>query len=225
MSERILVIEDDSAIADLLRRGLTYEGYEVEVAGDGESGLIAARDRPPDVVLLDLTLPRLDGLIVCQRLRAAGDVPILMVTARETVRERVVGLDAGADDYMVKPFDFEELLARIRAILRRRQRSDSRSVLRFADLTLNPKTHEVYRGQRRIELTAREFEILLLFMRHPHQVLTRDLIYEHIWSYDFGSESNIIEVYIRYLRTKLEEAGEPRLIQTLRGVGYVLREE
>lgn len=225
MAERILVIEDDTQIADLLRRGLIYEGYAVEIAADGESGLNAARDRPPDMVLLDLMLPGLDGLTVCRRLRAASDVPILILTAKEAVPDRVAGLDAGADDYLVKPFSFDELLARIRALLRRRQRVASPDELRFADLTINLGSREVWRGNRRIELTAREFEILALFMQHPRQVLTRDVIYDRIWGYDFGGESNIIEVYIRYLRSKLEEGGESRLIQTVRGVGYALREE
>lgn len=225
MAERILVIEDDTQIADLLRRGLIYEGYAVEVAADGETGLNAARDRPPDMVLLDLMLPGIDGLTVCRRLRAASDVPILILTAKEAVPDRVAGLDAGADDYLVKPFSFDELLARIRALLRRRQRVASNDELRFADLVVNLGSREVRRGNRRIELTAREFELLVLFMQNPRQVLTRDVIYDRIWGYDFGGESNIIEVYIRYLRSKLEEGGEPRLIQTVRGVGYALREE
>jgi len=225
MAERILVIEDEAKIADLLRRGLIYEGYTVEVVPDGETGLAAARDRPPDVVLLDLMLPGMDGLTVCRRLRAASSVPILILTAKDAVPDRVAGLDAGADDYLTKPFSFEELLARIRALLRRRQALPEQKPLHFADLTLDPNTREVFRGQRRIELTAREFDVLALFMQHPRQVLTRDVLYERIWNYDFGGESNIIEVYIRYLRTKLEEGGEPRLIHTVRGVGYVLREE
>ncbi len=225
MPERVLVIEDEPQIADLLRRGLIYEGYGVEVAPDGETGLVAARDRPPDVVLLDLMLPGIDGLTVCKRIRSAGNVPILILTAREAVPERVAGLDAGADDYMVKPFSFDELLARVRALLRRRQPTPVQELLQVADLTLDPNTHEVRRGDQRIDLTAREFELLLLFMNHPRQVLTRDQIYDRIWGYDFGGESNIIEVYIRYLRTKLEEGGQSRLIHTLRGVGYVLREE
>jgi len=224
MSERILVIEDDPQIADLLRRGLIYEGYAVEVAADGESGLVAARDRPPALVLLDLMLPGIDGLTVCTRLRSASDVPILILTAKDAVPDRVAGLDAGADDYLVKPFSFDELLARVRALLRRHGPAAAQETLRFADLTLNPATREVHRGNRRIELTAREFEMLDLFMQHPHQVLTRDVIYDRIWSYDFGGESNIIEVYVRYLRAKLEENGEPRLLQTVRGVGYALRE-
>ena len=225
MSERILVIEDDSKIADLLRRGLIYEGYEVEVAMDGERGLMAARDTHPDLVLLDLMLPGLDGLTVCKRLRSASDLPILILTAKESVPDRVAGLDAGADDYLVKPFNFDELLARVRALLRRRNPATSMEVLRFADLSLNLSAHEVFRGERRVELTAREFEMLALFMQHPRQVLTRDVLYDRIWGYDFGGESNIIEVYVRYIRAKLEEDGEPRLIQTVRGVGYALREE
>ncbi len=225
MPEHILVIEDDPQISDLLRRGLIYEGYSVAVAGDGPAGLAAARDRQPDLVLLDLMLPGMDGLTVCQRLRGASDVPILILTARDAVPDRIKGLDAGADDYVVKPFNFDELLARIRALLRRRQPQAVKDELRFADLTLNPDTHEVYRGTRRIELTAREFEMLQLFMEHPRQVLTRDTLYDRIWGYDFGGESNIIEVYIRYLRSKLEEGGAARLLQTVRGVGYALREE
>jgi DNA-binding response OmpR family regulator len=225
MTERILVIEDDSQIADLLRRGLIYEGYTVEIATDGEGGLSAARDRPPDMVLLDLMLPGVDGLTVCRRLRAASAVPILILTAKEAVPDRVAGLDAGADDYLVKPFNFDELLARIRALLRRQQRAGTSDELRFADLTVNLGSREVRRGSRRVELTAREFEMLALFMQNPRQVLTRDVLYDRIWGYDFGGESNIIEVYVRYLRSKLEEHGEPRLIQTVRGVGYALREE
>jgi DNA-binding response OmpR family regulator len=225
MAEHVLVIEDDAQIADLLRRGLIYEGYSVKVASDGAEGLAAARDRQPDLVLLDLMLPGMDGLTVCQRLRAASDVPILILTAKDAVPDRVKGLDAGADDYVVKPFAFDELLARIRALLRRRSPAAAEDALRFADLTLNPVTHEVYRGTRRVELTAREFELLNLFLQHPRQVITRDTLYDRIWGYDFGGESNIIEVYIRYLRSKLEEGGEPRLIQTVRGVGYALREE
>ena len=224
-NERILVIEDEHRIADLLRRGLIYEGYEVEVARDGEAGLTAARDRPPDLVLLDLLLPGIDGLTVCKRLRSASDVPILILTAKDAVPERVAGLDAGADDYVVKPFSFDELLARIRALLRRRQPQVADETLTFADLRLSPASHEVFRGERRIELTAREFELLTLFLQHPKQVLTRDVLYDRIWGYDFGGESNIIEVYIRYLRAKLEEGGEPRLIHTVRGVGYALRLE
>lgn len=224
MAERVLIIEDDTNISSFLRRGLLYEGYQVEVAPDGETGLAAARDRPPDVVILDLMLPGIDGMEVCRRLRAASDIPILILTAKDAVPDRVAGLNAGADDYLVKPFAFDELLARLRAILRRRQPSAAQEVLHFADLVMNTATREVRRGQRPIELTAKEFDILELFMRHPRQVLTRDILYERIWGYDYSGESNIIEVYIRYLRTKLEEGGEPRLLHTVRGVGYVLRE-
>jgi two-component system response regulator MprA len=224
MAERVLIIEDDPQITNFLRRGLLYEGYQVEAAADGETGLIAARDRPPDVVILDIMLPGISGLEVCRRLRAASDVPILILTAKDAVPDRVAGLDAGADDYLVKPFAFDELLARLRAILRRRQPVAQQEVLSLGDLTMNLATREVYRGQRRIELTAKEFDVLELFLRNPRQVLTRDLLYERIWGYDFSGESNIIEVYIRYLRTKLEAGGEPRLLHTVRGVGYVLRE-
>lgn len=224
MPERILVVEDEHKIANLLRRGLLYEGYTVDLAANGETGLQMARDNPPDLVILDVMLPGIDGLEVCRRLRAASDVPILMLTAKDAIPDRVAGLDSGADGYMVKPFDFDELLARVRALLRRVQTTTTREELRFADLVLNTATREVYRGNRRLELTAREFDVLSLFMQHPRQVLTRDIIYERIWDYDFGGESNIIEVYVRYLRSKMEADGEPRLLHTSRGVGYVLRE-
>lgn len=224
MSELILVIEDDRRIRDLLRRGLIFEGYAVETAEDGESALRIARERELDAVILDIMLPGMDGLEVCRRLRNASSVPILMLTARDTVPDRVTGLDAGADDYMVKPFAFDELLARLRAIFRRHRTDTPTDVVRFADVTLNPRTRQVFRDSDEIALTAKEFDLLELFMRHPNQVLTRELIYEHIWNYDFGGESNIIEVYVRYLRTKLEANDRPRLIQTIRGVGYALRE-
>ncbi|RIK56100.1 MAG: DNA-binding response regulator [Chloroflexi bacterium] len=224
MAETILIVEDDRRIRDLLRRGLIFEGYSVETAEDGEAALRIARDKEPDAVILDLMLPGMDGLEVCRRLRSASNVPILMLTARDTVPDRVTGLDAGADDYMVKPFAFDELLARLRAIFRRHRLEKTSDTVRFADVTLNPRTRQVFRGQDEIQLTAKEFDLLELFMRHPNQVLTRELIYEHIWNYDFGGESNIIEVYVRYLRTKLEAGDKPRLIQTVRGVGYALRE-
>jgi two-component system, OmpR family, response regulator MprA len=224
MAEHILVIEDELKIADFLRRGLTYEGFQVEVRVDGESGLKAARDNPPDLVVLDVMLPGLDGFEVCRRLRAGGAVPILMLTAKDSVADRVKGLDSGADDYVVKPFAFEELIARVRALLRR-SRPTEEMVLHFADLTLNVTTREVTRGTRKVELTTKEFDLLHFFMRHPRQVLPRELIYDRIWGYDFGGESNILEVYIRYLRSKLEVDGEARLIQTVRGVGYALRED
>jgi two-component system response regulator MprA len=227
LPDRILVIDDETKIVDFVRRGLIYEGYEVDVAYDGLSGLSLARNTPPDLIVLDIMMPGLDGLEVCRRLRAEGwtELPILMLTAKDAVPDRVAGLDAGADDYLVKPFAFDELLARIRALLRRRRPAEEGQVLRFADVVANPATREVRRGDRVVSLTAKEFDLLELFMRHPRQVLTRDTIYEHVWGYDFGGESNIIEVYIRYLRSKLEAEGEPRLLQTVRGVGYVLREE
>ena len=223
MRERILVIEDEDSILQFLRRGLTYEGYRVETAVDGPSGLALARESPPDLVVLDWMLPGLDGLEVCRRLRAAGEVPILMLTAKEAVSDRVEGLDAGADDYLVKPFEFDELLARIRALLRRAH-PEASDVLTFGDLRLDTGTHQAFRGDRLVELTAKEYELLELFMRNPRQVLTREVIFDRVWGYDFGGESNIIEVYVRYLRQKTEAAGESRLIHTVRGVGYVLRE-
>jgi two-component system response regulator MprA len=223
MNARILIIEDDEKILKFLRRGLAYEGYQVDTAEDGESGLSMARDNPPDLVVLDWMLPGLDGLEVCRRLRAGGPIPILMLTAKDNVSDRVLGLDAGADDYMVKPFSLDELLARIRALLRRAQPSRPK-VLRFSDLSLDTGTRQAARGDRVISLTAKEYELLELFLRHPRQVLTRDMIFDHVWGYDFGGESNIIEVYIRYLRQKLEAEEEPRLLHTVRGMGYVLRD-
>jgi two-component system response regulator MprA len=225
MAERILVIEDEARIAQFLKRGLIYEGYRVEVAYDGQTGLDMARDQPPDLVVLDWMLPGIDGLEVCRRLRAASDVPILMLTAKEEVHDRVTGLDAGADDYLVKPFSFDELMARIRALFRRVAPSSRPEVLRFADLMLDTGTHRAQRGDRFIDLTAKEYELLELLMRNPRRVLTREMIFDRVWGYDFGGESNIIEVYVRYLRQKTEEGGEARLIHTVRGVGYVLREE
>jgi len=224
MVARILVIEDDEGILKLLRRGLTYEGYQVDTATDGQMGLIAARDHTPDLVVLDLMLPGIDGLEVCRRLRTGGDVPILMLTAKDGVPDRVLGLDMGADDYMVKPFVLDEVLARIRALLRRTKPSGQPQIMHFSDLSLDTGTRQAARGSRIISLTAKEYELLELFMRHPRQVLTRDVIFDQVWAYDFGGASNIIEVYIRYLRQKLENEGEDRLLHTVRGVGYVLRE-
>ncbi len=224
MAERILVVEDDRRIRDLLRRGLIFEGYTVDTAEDGETALRVARETPPDAVILDIMLPKMDGLEICRRLRSASNVPILMLTARDSVPDRVTGLDAGADDYMVKPFAFDELLARLRALFRRHRMESAPDVYRYADLELNPRSRQVFRSGDLVELTAKEFDLLELFLRHPGQVLTREMIYEHIWDYDFGGESNIIEVYVRYLRTKLEAGGKSRLIQTVRGVGYALRE-
>jgi two-component system, OmpR family, response regulator MprA len=223
MRELILVIEDEERILTFLRRGLIYEGYRVETATDGTAGLASARDNPPDLVILDWMLPGIDGLEVCRRLRAASSVPILMLTAKDAVSDRVQGLDAGADDYLVKPFALDEVLARLRALLRR-AKPETPEVLTFADLRLDTGTHQAFRGERAIELTAKEYELLELFLQHPRQVLTREVIYDRVWGYDFGGESNIIEVYVRYLRQKTEASGEPRLLHTVRGVGYVLRE-
>jgi two-component system response regulator MprA len=222
MSEQILIVEDDHGIADTLRRGLIFEGYRAAVAHNGQEALNFARDQMPDLVVLDWMLPGLDGLEVCKRLRAATDVPILMLTAKDSIADRVEGLDAGADDYLVKPFAFDELLARVRALLRR-ARPPQAETLQFADLELDTGTRQARRGGETIELTAKEYELLELFMRNPRYVLTRDVIFDRIWGYDFGGESNIIEVYVRYLRRKTEINDLPRLIQTVRGVGYVLR--
>ncbi len=224
MNPHILIVEDEEKITDFLRRGLVYESYRVDVAHDGQSGLALARENPPDLVILDWMLPGMDGLEVCRRLRSGGPMPILLLTARDSVADRVLGLDAGADDYLIKPFDFDELLARIRALLRRAQ-PQSPEILKFADLSLDTGTRQAFRGERTIDLTAKEYELLELFMRNPRQVLTRDVIFDRVWGYDFGGESNIIEVYVRYLRQKLETGNEPRLLHTVRGVGYVLREE
>lgn len=220
---RILVVEDEEKLAKFVQLELGYEGYDVTVANDGLSGLMAARDGEPDLVLLDWMMPGLTGVEVCRRLRATGAMmPVILLTAKDDIEDRVAGLDAGADDYVVKPFSIEELLARVRAHLRRNQPEDPES-FQFADLTLNRKTREVKRGDRAIELTAKEFDLLDYLISHPKQVLTRDRILEEVWGYDFMGDSNIIEVYIRYLRLKLESENESRLIQTVRGVGYVMR--
>ena len=223
--ERILIIEDEARIAQFLERGLIYEGFQVSVASDGQSGLAMARDNPPDLVILDWMLPGLDGLEVCRRLRAAGNVAILMLTARDDIKDRVSGLEAGADDYLVKPFSIDEMIARVRALLRRAAPVSHPEILRFADLSLDTGTHRAYRQDQAIDLTAKEYELLELFMRNPRQVLTRDVIFDRIWGYNFGGESNIIEVYVRYLRQKTEIGEAIRLIHTVRGVGYVLRED
>lgn len=223
MKEKILIIEDDEAIVRVLSRSLAYEGYTVYSATDGESGLAVARDTHPDLVILDWMLPGMDGLDVCHRLRASGKVPILILTAKDTIQDRVQGLDAGADDYMVKPFEVEELLARVRALLRRTQ-PERIPVLTFADLSLDTATRQATRKGRTISLTAKEYDLLELFLRHPRQVLTREMIFDRVWGYDFGGESNVLDVYVRYLRQKLESGNENRLIHTVRGVGYVLRE-
>jgi two-component system, OmpR family, response regulator MprA len=221
---RILVVDDESAVRNALRRAFTLAGYDVTLAENGDAALACLMQQTPDAVVLDLLMPGTDGVEVCRRMRAAGDrTPVLMLTARETVADRVAGLDAGADDYLVKPFDLDELLARVRALLRRGSNGDA-PVLKFADVALDRGAREAARGERRIDLTRTEFSLLELFMRHPRQVLTRSQIYERVWDYDFGPTSNSLSVYIGYLRRKLEAGGEPRVIQTVRGTGYVLRE-
>ncbi len=224
MPARILIVEDDPSIGKLLRRSFLLEKYEIDMAATGYEGLDAFTRNRPDLVILDLMLPGIDGIEVCHRMREVSNLPILMLTARAEIDDRVLGLDSGADDYVTKPFDIDEVLARVRALLRRSETQAPRQTLQFADLLMDTAARSVRRGQREIELTAREFDILELFLRHPNQVLTRAQIYDDIWSYDFGGESNIIEVYVRYLRTKLEAEGEPRLIHTKRGAGYILRE-
>jgi two-component system response regulator MprA len=220
---QILVVDDDARLAASLRRALAYEGYAVEVAADGPGALVAARDRPPDLVVLDVMLPGLDGVEVCRRLRDGSDVPILMLTARDGIPDRVGGLDAGADDYLVKPFAYDELLARVRALLRRREPS-GRELLRCADLVMDVTAHEVRRGDRSVELTALQFNVLEHFLRHPRQVLERDRLLESVWGVDSDAISNVVDVTIAELRARLEVQGRTRLLHTVRGVGYVLRE-
>ncbi len=220
---RILVVDDDSRIREVLRRQLSYEGYQVEMAGDSKEAFALVAESPPDLVVLDWMLPGMDGLEICRRLRQVDDIPILMLTAKGTLEDKVDGLDSGADDYLVKPFQPEELLARVRALLRRRQ--PQTTVLKFGALTLDPSARQVWVGDRLVDLSSKEFDLLELLMRHPRQVLTRETFYDRVWGYDFSGESNILEVYVRYLRSKLEAAGSPKYIQTVRGVGYVLREE
>jgi two-component system response regulator MprA len=222
---RILVADDDPAVRDSLERALRLGGYEVDLAADGSEALALISKRPPDALVLDLMMPKVDGLEVCRQMRAAGDrTPVLVLTARDAVSDRVTGLDAGADDYVVKPFVLEELLARLRALMRRTLPDTDGQVLRFADLVLDRSSYQVKRGDRPIELTRTEFQLLELFMLHPRQVLTRSIIFERVWEYDFGPTSNSLTVYIGYLRAKTEAGGEPRLLHTVRGVGYVLRE-
>ncbi|HBE19503.1 MAG TPA: DNA-binding response regulator [Cyanobacteria bacterium UBA11149] len=224
MHNHILVVEDEIKLAQFIELELKYEGYQVTLANDGLTGLTAARESDPDLIILDWMLPGISGPEICRRLRTTGDkVPIILLTAKDEVSDRVAGLDAGADDYVVKPFSVEELLARVRAHLRR-ESPEEPDTLQFSDLSLNRITREVYRGNRLIELTAKEFDLLEYLLTHPRQVLTRDRILERVWGYDFMGDSNIIEVYVRYLRLKLEANGEKRLVQTVRGVGYVLRE-
>jgi two-component system response regulator MprA len=223
---RILVVDDEPAVREAVERALRLEGHDVGVAADGREALDVLVARPADAVVLDVLMPRLDGLELCRRMRGSGDrTPVLMLTARDAVSDRVAGLDAGADDYLVKPFALEELLARVRALLRRASpEGDGRTPLAYADLVLDPMSHEVRRAGRAIELTRTEFSLLELFLRHPRQVLTRSVIFENVWGYDFGPRSNSLEVYMGYLRRKTEAGGEPRLLHTVRGVGYVLRE-
>jgi two-component system response regulator MprA len=220
----ILVVDDEPAVRDAVDRALRLEGHEVTLAHDGRAALDVVAEAPPDVLVLDLLMPHVDGLEVCRRMRAAGDrTPVLMLTARDAVADRVRGLDAGADDYLVKPFALEELLARVRALLRRANGDDDGPVLRFEDLELDPVAYTVRRGDRPVELTRTEFALLELFLNHPRQVLTRSIIFDRVWGYDFGPASNSLEVYVGYLRRKTEAGGEPRLLHTVRGVGYVLR--
>ena len=224
MMRHILVVDDDHHITELLRRALAHAGFTVTIASDGEEGLRAVIDRPPDLVILDVMMPGLDGFEVARRLREGGTgAPILMLTARGEVQDKVIGLRGGADDYLVKPFALDELLARVDALLRRGQ-IEQQEVLAFGDLSLNTATREVTRGEREIQLSGTEYTLLEVFMRRPRQVLNRATLMERVWGYDFGGESNVLDVYIGYLRGKLEMNEEPRLIQTVRGVGYVLRD-
>jgi DNA-binding response OmpR family regulator len=223
-AQHILLVEDELKLARFIELELQSEGYRVTVAHDGMSGLSLVRESEPDLAILDWMMPGLTGVELCRRLRSTGiKIPVILLTAKDEVGDRVTGLDAGADDYLVKPFSIEELLARIRAHLRRTQETDT-DLLQFEDLSLNRRTREVHRGQRSIDLTAKEFDLLQYLMSHPRQVFTREQILENIWGYDFLGDSNIIEVYVRYLRLKLEQESEKRLIHTARGVGYSLRE-
>ncbi len=224
MKAHLLVVDDDPRITDLVRRIFAYEGYSVAIAASGQQALDRTLERPPDLIVLDIMLPGLDGLEVARRLREAGDnVPILMLTARDSVANRVEGLTVGADDYLVKPFAPEELVARVKALLRRSQ-AERHEVLRYLDVELDTGTRVAHRGAREIELSPTEYELLSLFLRRPRQVLTREIIMDRIWGLEFEGSSNILEVYVGYLRAKLEAEGEPRLIHTIRGVGYVFRE-
>ncbi|WP_432248959.1 response regulator transcription factor [Streptomyces sanyensis] len=230
--ERILIVDDEPAVREALRRSLAFEGYATETAVDGLDALARAQEYAPDLIVLDVQMPRMDGLTAARRLRASGSrVPVLMLTARDTVGDRVTGLDAGADDYLVKPFELDELFARIRALLRRSAYASADGpagegeVLSFADLRMDPATREVTRGGRTVELTRTEFTLLELFLAHPRQVLTREQILKSVWGFDFEPTSNSLDVYVMYLRRKTEAAGEPRLVHTVRGVGYVLRSD
>ena len=219
---KALVVDDEPSIVDFIKLGLGYEGFDVKTARDGASGLALAREFNPDLIVLDVMLPGMDGMEVCQRIRGQSDAGIIMLTARDEMEDRVKGLDRGADDYVTKPFRFEELMARVRAVLRRRG-TTRQQVLSVGDVTLDQDTREVHRGQRPVELTPREYDLLKLFMFNPRQVLGKETILERVWGYDFEGDANIVEVYVRYLREKLEDI-PPKLIQTVRGVGYILRD-
>lgn len=227
VSAQILIIDDDKTVSTMMRRGLTYEGYDAMVADNGKDGLLHILNAPPDLVILDVMMPGIDGLEVCRRLRKDGNIPVLMVTARDSVADRVLGLETGADDYLVKPFAFEELAARVKALLRRAEKSkeeDRKERLTFSDLILDLNTREAARGSRKIELSTTEFHLLSCFLNHPRQVLLRETLLEKVWGFDFQGESNVLDVYVGYLRHKLELHGEKRLIHTVRGAGYVMKE-
>ena len=225
MTQRILAVDDDPAVTSVLKRGLTYEGFSVGTAASGEEGLALARDQSPDLVILDVMMPGIDGYEVLRRLRAADSrLPVLMLTAKDAPADQVRGLSGGADDYVVKPFTFEVLAARVRALLRRHE-GEAPPVLRFADVALDTGTRQARRGERQIDLTSTEYDLLRLLMENPRRVLTRDVLMDRVWGYDFGGNTNVLEVYVKQLRQKLEAAGEPRVIHTLRGTGYVLREQ
>jgi len=220
----VLIADDNQKVVDMLRRTLIYEGYEVVTALDGYEALAQAQAHRPDVIVLDWLMPGVDGLEVARRVSKADRIPIIMLTARDALEDRVMGLDSGADDYLVKPFEPAELLARIRALLRRVESGgDDEKLLTYDDLRLDPVTRDVYRGERMIALSPKEYDLLLYFMRYPRRVLTRDRILQDVWGYDFNGDANVLEVYVGHLRAKLEQANEPRLIQTVRGVGYILR--
>ena len=220
---RLLVVEDEKKVASFIKKGLQEEGYAVDLASDGKTGLTMGLDGVHDLIILDINLPRMDGLSVLQELRKRKvTTPVLLLTVRAAIEDKVIGLDTGADDYLTKPFAFQELLARVRALLRRRAEAES-PLLQVADLTLDPATRFVSRGDQKIELTAKEFALLIYFMRNPGRVLTRTMIGEHVWDYDFDPMTNVIDVYVNYLRKKIEAGGEPKLIHTVRGVGYVMK--
>ena len=224
MTAKILVIDDDQKIATMVKRGLTFEGYEVVVANNGREGLMEILEQPPELIILDVMMPGIDGLEVCRRIRKDGNIPILMVTGRDSVADRVEGLETGADDYLVKPFAFEELVARVKALLRRTDKNNTGDFIQFSDLTLDLASRIAIRNGRQIELSTTEFNLMELFMQNPKRVLSRDLIMEKVWGYNFQGESNVLEVYVGYLRHKLEENSEERLIHTMRGSGYVMKE-